>query len=232
MSPYKLKVDRYNSPALLSRCSTFCSCIAARGDQQTQALVLLVDRARSHVQSEYEQHTSTDNRATLEEFVRIALAGRGSTASSSRDDYKTSLCFDRRKRLIAEFIKQASKKKCARCGAHAARLKKEGHTKLVEYRRHGPDTAITKRGQGPLVAMCLTDILADGLSMVYSYYDPEQADRSLGTFMILDHIERTRLQGLPHLYLGYWVEGSRKMGYKSRFLPQERLGLNGWDRIG
>ncbi len=102
-------------------------------------------------------------------------------------------------------------------------------TRLVEYRRHGPDTAITKRGQGPLLAMCLTDVLADGLSMVYSFYDPEIADRSLGTFMILDHIARARVLCLPHVYLGYWVEGSRKMAYKARFRPQQRLGLNGWE---
>ena len=105
-------------------------------------------------------------------------------------------------------------------------------TRLVEYRRRGPDSGFTGRGIGPLVALCVTDVLADGLSMVYSFYDPELADRSLGTFMILDHIQRARAQRLPHLYLGYWVEGSRKMGYKSRFLPQERLGLNGWDRVG
>jgi arginine-tRNA-protein transferase len=104
-------------------------------------------------------------------------------------------------------------------------------TRIVEYRRHGPDTAITGRGQGPLQAVCLTDVLADGLSMVYSFYDPEQSDRSLGTYMILEHIERARRLGLPHLYLGYWVEGSRKMAYKGRFLPQERLGLDGWIRI-
>ena len=104
-------------------------------------------------------------------------------------------------------------------------------TRLVEYRRHGPDTAITKRGQGPLIAMCLTDVLADGLSMVYSFYDPEQADRSLGTHMILDHIARARALGLPHVYLGYWVDGSRKMAYKARFTPQQRLGMNGWERF-
>ncbi len=101
-------------------------------------------------------------------------------------------------------------------------------TRLVEYR--GPDGA--GPGRGELVAVCLTDVLADGLSMVYSFYDPEAAARSLGTFMILDHIRRARELGLPHLYLGYWVEGSRKMHYKSRFLPQERLGMNGWERVG
>jgi arginine-tRNA-protein transferase len=72
--------------------------------------------------------------------------------------------------------------------------------------------------------------MADGLSMVYSYYDPSIEDRSLGTFMILDHIRRARTRGLPHVYLGYWVEGSRKMAYKTRFLPQEHLLMQGWTR--
>ncbi len=105
-------------------------------------------------------------------------------------------------------------------------------TRLILYRRRGPESRIDGRGQGPLIAVALTDILADGLSMVYSFYDPALADRSLGSMMILDHIARARRLGLPHVYLGYWVEGSRKMAYKARFTPQERLGLNGWDRIG
>jgi arginyl-tRNA--protein-N-Asp/Glu arginylyltransferase len=103
-------------------------------------------------------------------------------------------------------------------------------TKLIEYRRRGPDSFITGRGTGELIAVALTDQMADGLSMVYSYYDPEHEDRSLGTFMILDHIARTRAMGLPHVYLGYWVNGSRKMDYKVRFTPQEHLGPKGWDR--
>ena len=82
----------------------------------------------------------------------------------------------------------------------------------------------------PPLAFCLTDVLADGLSMVYSFYDPEEAGGSPGTFMILDHIHRARRLGLPYLYLGYWVEGSRKMDYKSRFRPQERLMGQGWVR--
>ena len=105
------------------------------------------------------------------------------------------------------------------------------NTQVVEYRRRGPDSRINGRGQGPLIGVALTDVLADGLSMVYSFYDPSQTDRSLGTFMILDHIERTRRLAQPHLYLGYWVDGSRKMAYKARFLPQERLGMAGWDRV-
>jgi arginine-tRNA-protein transferase len=67
--------------------------------------------------------------------------------------------------------------------------------------------------------------------MVYSFFDPDEASRSLGTFAILDHIGRARRMGLPYLYLGYWVKNSRKMDYKGRFLPQERLMPSGWLRV-
>jgi leucyl-tRNA---protein transferase len=102
---------------------------------------------------------------------------------------------------------------------------------VVEYRRRGPDSAINGRGEGDLIACALTDILSDGLSMVYSFFDPELTGRSLGTFMILDHIKRARRMAKPYLYLGYWVEGSRKMAYKARFRPQERLTPRGWERL-
>ncbi|KZE35875.1 arginyltransferase [Chelatococcus daeguensis] len=105
-------------------------------------------------------------------------------------------------------------------------------TRLVEYRRRGPDTGINGRGTGDLVGVALTDVLGDGLSMVYSFYDPDDGERSLGSFMILDHIAKARRLGLPYVYLGYWVEGSRKMAYKARFLPQERLYPQGWVRFG
>jgi arginine-tRNA-protein transferase len=103
-------------------------------------------------------------------------------------------------------------------------------TKVIEYRRRGPDTFITGKGHGELIAVALTDKMADGLSMVYSYFNPDFEDRSLGTFMILDHIARAKAMGLPHVYLGYWVNGSRKMNYKMRFMPQEHLGPKGWER--
>jgi arginine-tRNA-protein transferase len=103
-------------------------------------------------------------------------------------------------------------------------------TRLVEYRRRTPDSGINGRG-GALIAVALTDVLGDGLSMVYSFFDPDEAWRSLGTLAILDHIERARRMGLPYLYLGYWVKGSRKMDYKGRFLPQERLLPSGWTRV-
>ena len=103
-------------------------------------------------------------------------------------------------------------------------------TQLIEYRRRGPDSGITGRGSGQLLAVTLVDVLSDGLSMVYSFFDPDQGERSLGTFMILDHIARARRMGLDYVYLGYWVRHSRKMDYKGRFLPQERLMPEGWRR--
>ena len=103
-------------------------------------------------------------------------------------------------------------------------------TRIVEYRRRGPDSGITGRGE-ELLGVALTDVLSDGLSMVYSFFDPSQVGRSLGTFMILDHIARARRQGLPYVYLGYWIEGSKKMDYKARFLPQQRLAPSGWLRV-
>jgi arginine-tRNA-protein transferase len=102
-------------------------------------------------------------------------------------------------------------------------------TSIIEYRRRGPDSFVTGRGEGPLIAVALSDRMADGFSMVYSFFDPEQTRRSLGTWMILDHIQRARSEGLPHVYLGYWVEGSRKMEYKTRFRPQEHLTASGWE---
>lgn len=96
-------------------------------------------------------------------------------------------------------------------------------SRLVDYR------ILDENGRpGRLVGAALIDILGDGLSMIYSFYDPAEARRSLGTLMILDSIARVRRLGLPYLYLGYWVRGSRKMDYKARFLPQERLTAEGW----
>ena len=100
-------------------------------------------------------------------------------------------------------------------------------TRMVEYRLTSPSGS---RRNGPLIAVALTDVLSDGLSMVYSFFEPDEESRSLGTFMILDHIAKAREMGLPYVYLGYWVRGSRKMDYKSRFLPQERLMSQGWMR--
>jgi len=103
-------------------------------------------------------------------------------------------------------------------------------TRLIEYRRR-PAEGLEATAPGELIAVALTDILGDGLSMVYSFFEPSEENRSLGTFMILDHIARARRMGLPYVYLGYWIDGSRKMSYKSRFLPQQRLAPTGWLRV-
>jgi leucyl-tRNA---protein transferase len=102
-------------------------------------------------------------------------------------------------------------------------------TRIVEYRRRIEDG--DKGRGGDLLAVALTDVLSDGLSMVYSFFEPGEEQRSLGTFLILDHIARARRMGLPYVYLGYWIDGSRKMDYKARFLPQQRLAPSGWLRV-
>ena len=96
-------------------------------------------------------------------------------------------------------------------------------THIVEYRKAA--------GDGSLTACALSDVLRDGLSMVYSFFHPGENARSLGTYMILDHVETARARGLPFVYLGYWITGSDKMDYKSRFRPLEALGPNGWARV-
>ncbi len=104
-------------------------------------------------------------------------------------------------------------------------------TFLTEYRVGEPSSPGSKvKSKGPLKGIALCDRLTDGISMVYSFYDTDEQDRSLGTYMILEQIAEARRLGLPYLYLGYWIEGSRKMAYKQRFGPQERLGPNGWQR--
>lgn len=96
---------------------------------------------------------------------------------------------------------------------------------VIEYREPGDGVV-----PGKLVGCCLTDRQGDGLSMIYSFYDPECEERSgLGNYIILDHIRRAASQGLGYVYLGYWVEGAARMQYKVRFRPLELLGPNGWE---
>ena len=101
------------------------------------------------------------------------------------------------------------------------------NTHIIEYRE--PRQGFVP---GRLVGACLTDRQADGLSMIYSFYDAEHPSRpSLGNFIIMDHILRARAAGLPYVYLGYWVRGSKRMAYKARFGPIERLAGEGWVRF-
>jgi arginine-tRNA-protein transferase len=98
---------------------------------------------------------------------------------------------------------------------------------VIEYREPSDGHAL-----GRLVGACLTDRQGDGLSMIYSFYDPEHEARSgLGNYIILDHIRRAAEESLPYVYLGYWVEGSARMQYKVRYRPLERLARDGWQRL-
>jgi arginyl-tRNA--protein-N-Asp/Glu arginylyltransferase len=100
-------------------------------------------------------------------------------------------------------------------------------TWMVEYREPTVDGR-----PGRLVGVCLTDRQGDGLSMIYSFYEPDHTQRSgLGNYIILDHIRRAAEEGLPYVYLGYWVEGAARMQYKVRYRPLERLTRAGWTRF-
>ena len=92
---------------------------------------------------------------------------------------------------------------------------------LVEFRND----------EGVLIAGCLVDRMSDGLSAVYSFFDPELNRRSLGTYMILWLMERARELDLSYVYLGYWISESQKMAYKEKFQPLELYTSNGWRRF-
>jgi arginine-tRNA-protein transferase len=84
---------------------------------------------------------------------------------------------------------------------------------------------------GLLIACVLGDALNDGLSLVYSFYDPDLMSRSLGRYIILDHIDQDERAGYDYVYLGYWVKDSPKMDYKARYQPLEGLTDQGWQPI-
>lgn len=99
-------------------------------------------------------------------------------------------------------------------------------SRLVEY--HGSKAT----PESPdLAAVCLTDVLDDGLSMVYSFFEPDRAADSLGTYVILDHIRIAQEAGLPYVYLGYWVPGSPKMDYKAKFSGLEVYFGGAWQKM-
>ena len=95
-------------------------------------------------------------------------------------------------------------------------------SRVIEYT--DPDTE-------ELIGVCLTDVLGDGLSMVYSFYTPDRPKDGLGNYIILDHIDIARAAGLPYVYLGYWVPGSQKMGYKAKFSGLEVYMGGAWQKL-
>jgi arginyl-tRNA--protein-N-Asp/Glu arginylyltransferase len=86
------------------------------------------------------------------------------------------------------------------------------------------------RKDGRLVAVAVVDVMVDGLSAIYTFYDPAEDARSLGRYAILWQVERCRAEGLPYVYLGYWIRNCRKMAYKADYQPLEVLVNNQWQR--
>ena len=99
-------------------------------------------------------------------------------------------------------------------------LQSRVNTRLIEF-----------RDNNRLVMVSIVDYLPDGLSSVYTFFDPELDSASLGTYNILWQIEQCRALGLPYLYLGYWIGASRKMAYKARFRPLEGLVDGRWREL-
>lgn len=108
---------------------------------------------------------------------------------------------------------------------------------IADYRAMIEDTPVDtfmieyRTDDGELIAACLTDRMNDGLSLVYSFFDPAATSRSLGVFTVQWHVMQALKSKLDYVYLGYWVDGSQKMGYKSSFRPLEGLTRDGWSRM-
>ncbi len=100
-----------------------------------------------------------------------------------------------------------------------------GETRFLELRRTAPD------GSHPLLGVAVTDLFRDGLSAVYTFFDPDQAARAPGTYAVLTQIREAARLGLHYVYLGYWIHDSRKMRYKDQFRPLEAWDGHGWRRF-
>ncbi|MBL6934515.1 MAG: arginyltransferase [Alphaproteobacteria bacterium] len=103
-------------------------------------------------------------------------------------------------------------------------------TFIAEFRlpaTDGDSPEKTEEG-GELLAACIVDRLGDGLSAVYSFFDPQEESRGLGNFMLLWLVDKAAKMGLSHVYPGYWIADCQKMSYKTRFQPLERLAKGGW----
>lgn len=112
-----------------------------------------------------------------------------------------------------------------------ARMAMGDFVAMIDEGRADTNLLEARDDQGGLAGSMLTDQLEDGFSAVYSFYDARRENRSLGSFLILALIRQALAEGLPYVYLGYWIADSRKMTYKTRFQPLEALGPDGWREI-
>ena len=115
-------------------------------------------------------------------------------------------------------------------GAMAA-MEIEDYGTLIEESCVETCLAEFREPDGRLYGVCAFDVVADGLSAVYSFYEPRRAKDSPGSYMILRLIGEVRARALPHLYLGYWIDGCEKMTYKARFRPLDMFGPEGWTSL-
>ena len=99
------------------------------------------------------------------------------------------------------------------------------------YTAWSPTRFVEFREDGRLLALAVTDFCVSGLSAVYTFYEPDCAERSLGAFAILSQLRIARERGLPYLYLGFWIENHPKMDYKSRYQPLEILRDGAWTEL-
>lgn len=163
--------------------------------------------------------------------VRVPVAGFAPTRSQKRVSRINSdvRLTERPAYATAEQYRLFSNYQNSRHGeSDMARMAMGDFAAMIDEGRADTSLLEARDASGRLIACMLTDRLSDGFSAVYSFYDARQDQRSLGTFMILGLIERARQEGLPYVYLGYWIEHSRKMAYKARFRPLEALGQEGW----
>lgn len=112
-----------------------------------------------------------------------------------------------------------------------AQMSREDFSAMLQEGQAATHIVQLRTPSGALAGCLITDHVSDGVSAVYSFFDPNESRRSLGAQLILTLIETTRKNHLPYVYLGYWIAASRKMAYKARFQPLQALGPHGWDWV-
>ena len=155
----------------------------------------------------------SDSRSTRRiRNLNRAVAGRAAAARATPEQFRLFLAYQRSRHADSDMASMD----------------------YADYRGMIEDTAVRSEivefrdAAGRLAAVSLIDRLDDGVSAVYSFFDPRLAKRSLGTWSILWMVDECRRRGLPHVYLGYWIAESPKMAYKTRFAGLERLDAGGW----